>query len=160
TKPDSTQTGSVLTADTQSRVATGRSYQSIALQTAGVADAAGTGNPTVKGSMLLHNRYLIDGLDITDPVTNTFSANLNFDSIGSVEVLTGGMEAQYNSLGGVINVVTTGGSNEWHVDSSVYVNNTKFSAGDQYGSQLYNSVRPFSRLERPAQQSYQANLNV
>lgn len=160
TRPDSTQTGTVLTADTQGRVASGRSYQNIALQAAGVHDRAGTGNPTVKGALLLHNRYLVDGLDITDPVTGTFSANINFDSIGSVEVLTGGMEAQYNALGGIVNLNTNGGSNEWRVDASVYVNHGALSAGQQYGPQLYSHLRPFARLERPPQQSYQANANV
>ncbi|HNN97681.1 MAG TPA: carboxypeptidase-like regulatory domain-containing protein, partial [Pseudomonadota bacterium] len=77
TKPDSTQTGTVLTADQQARVATARSYQSIAQQVAGVTGGA---NPNIKGAMNAHNRYMVDGLDITDPVTNTFSANINFDS--------------------------------------------------------------------------------
>ena len=80
-------------------------------------------DPNIKGATLLHNRYLVDGLDITDPVTNTFSANINFDSIASVEVLTGGMEAQYNSLGGIINLISVGGGNDWHFDSSFYINN-------------------------------------
>ena len=100
TRPDTTQTGTVLTADTQSRVATQRTYQGITQQVAGVTFSAGQGNPNIKGAMDAHNRYLVDGLDITDPVTNTFSADINFDSIASVEVLTSGAEAQYNALGG------------------------------------------------------------
>src|SRR5579883_2609861 len=100
TNPDSTQTGTVLTLDQESKVASGRRYQDVITQVAGVSSEQGEGNPVVKGATLLHNRYLVDGLDITDPVTNTFSANINFDSIASVEMLTGGMEAQYNSLGG------------------------------------------------------------
>ena len=52
------------------------------------------------------NHYLVDGLDITDPVTNTFSANINFDSIASEQILTGGFEAwktaglPYTTFGG------------------------------------------------------------
>lgn len=160
TKPDSTQTGTVLTADTESKIASARSYQAIALQVAGVVDVNGGGNPQIKGGNYTMNRYLVDGLDITDPVTNTFSANINFDSIGSVEVLTGGMEAEYNSLGGVINLVTNAGSDEWHVDTSLYINNTAFSAGNQYGPQVYNGIRQWASGERPPTQRYQANLNV
>src|SRR6185436_17217471 len=48
TKPDSTQTGTVLTLDHESRVATTRSYQGIALQVAGVSDVNGGGNPQIK----------------------------------------------------------------------------------------------------------------
>ena len=160
TKPDSTQTGTVLTADTQSKLATGRSYQSIALQVAAVNDVNGDGNPQIKGGQYTHNRWLVDGLDITDPVTNTFSSNINFDSIGSVDIITGGMEAQYNSLGGIINLVTLAGSDEWHVDTSFYVNNAKFSAGVQSGPEMYNDQRPFGSIQKPNQQSYNANLNI
>jgi outer membrane receptor protein involved in Fe transport len=160
TRPDTTQTGTVLTADTQARVATARTYQSITQQVAGVSFNNGQGNPNIKGAMDAHNRYLVDGLDITDPVTNTFSSNINFDSIASVEVLTGGAEAQYNSLGGVINLITAAGGNEWHIDSSLYVNHQSLSAGSQYGRQLYSGTRPFSVLRRPPNASYQANLNL
>src|SRR5207253_1758610 len=96
-------------------------------------------------------------LDITDPVVNTFSANINFDSISSIEVLTGGMEAQYNSLGGIINLITAGGSDEWHVDSSLYVGNTRFSTGGQYGSQLYQGQVPLSVSGDP---SYISNTDT
>lgn len=156
-RPDNTQTGTVLTADQQSRVATSRSYQGITQQVAGVT---GGGNPNIKGAMNAHNRYLVDGLDITDPVTNTFSANMNFDSIESVDVATGGTEAEYNSLGGVVNLTTSAGSNEWHVDSSFYVNHQDFSAGNQFGAQGYDGVRPFARLKKSPNAGYQANLNL
>jgi hypothetical protein len=159
TKPDSTQSGTVLSADSESKVATGRSYQDIALQVAGVVDVNGGGNPQVKGGNYTMNHWMVDGLDITDPVTNTFSSNINFDSIASEEVLTGGMEAQYNSLGGVVNLITNAGSDEWHVDSSFYLNNARFSAAGQYGNQLYNGIKDFSQIVRAPTQSYNLNLN-
>ncbi len=160
TKPDSNQTGTVVTADTSAKLATTRDYQGIAEQIAGTVDVNGGGNPQVKGGNLLMNKWLVDGLDVTDPVTNTFSANINFDSIQSIEVLTGGMEAQYNALGGVINLITAGGSDEWHVDSSLYIGNTKFSVAGQYGSQLYQGYTPLSSVNAGVTQSYQANINV
>ena len=160
TKPDTTQSGTVVSLDQSSKVATNRDYQGIALQVAGTVDVNGGGNPQVKGGNSLNNRYLVDGLDITDPVTNTFSANINFDSISSIEVITGGMEAQYNAIGGIINLVTAGGSDEWHVDASLYVNNQSFSARGQFGSQLYDGATPTSRIRPAPTQGYQANVNV
>jgi hypothetical protein len=160
TKPDSTQTGTVVSADTSAKVATQRDYQDIALQIAGTVDVNGGGNPQIKGGNLIMNKWLVDGLDITDPLTNTFSANINFDSIASIEVITGGMEAQYNSLGGVINLITNGGSDEWHVDSSLYVGNAAFAAKGQYGAQLFQGQVPLSRTPAGPTQSYQANVNV
>ncbi len=160
TRPDQNSTGTVLTADQMGRIATDRSYQDVIQQTAAVTDVSGNGNPEIKGANYTQTRYLIDGLDITDPVTGTFSANINFDTISSIQVLTGGMEAQYNSLGGVINLVTDGGSDDWHVNSSFYINNQHFSAGNQYGSRIFNGIKTFDPTPRPVTQAYQANLSV
>jgi hypothetical protein len=157
TRPDSTQTGTVVTAETEGKLASQRRYQFLAQQVAGVSGGI---NPNVKGAQEVSNRYLVDGLDITDPVSDTFSANINFDSVASEEVLTGGMEAQYNSLGGVINLITAGGSDEFSVDTSVYVNNQHFSAPARNGASLYNGYRQFSDQPAAPNQSYQANLNV
>jgi hypothetical protein len=160
TKPDSSQSGTVITIDQSDRVATSRSYQDIARQVAGVVDVNGGGNPQIKGANLAGNKYLVDGLDITDPVTSTFSANINFDSISSIEIVTGGMEAQYNALGGVINLITQGGSDEWHVNVKLFIQNGSFSAPGNYGSQLYQADRPFVKITPAPTQSYQAVANV
>ncbi|HEX6839318.1 MAG TPA: hypothetical protein VF334_22225, partial [Polyangia bacterium] len=160
TNPDSTQTGAVLTKDQESKIASGRRYQDLVQQVAGTVDVNGGGNYQIKGGNLTMNHYLVDGLDITDPVTNTFSANINFDSIASEQILTGGFEAEYNSLGGVINLITVAGSDKLSIDSSFYVNNQKFSAADQFGANLYDGVRPFGKFIAPTTQTYGANLNV
>lgn len=157
TRPESTQSGTVLSAEGQSKVASARSYQAVAQQVAGVS---GGSNPDVRGANSIMNRYLVDGLDITDPVTNTFSSNINFDSIASFSILTGGMEAQYNSMGGVINLISAQGSDEFHIDASVYGNHYKLSAPAQYGSNLYEGYKPFDPTVRPPTQGYQANVNV
>jgi hypothetical protein len=160
TRPDQTSTGTVLTGDQMKRVATDRSYQDVIQQIASVTDVSGNGNPEIKGANYTQTRYLIDGLDITDPVTGTFSANINFDTISSIQVLTGAMEAQYNSLGGVINLITDGGSDDWKVNASFYINNAKLSAGNQYGSRVFNGIKTFDPTPKPVTQSYQANLSV
>lgn len=157
TRPDSTQSGTVLSSSGQAKIASGRSYQNVAQQVAGVSGGA---NPDVRGATSIMNRYLVDGMDITDPVTNTFSANINFDSVGSFAVLTGGMEAKYNSMGGVINLITNGGSDEFHADASFYGNHYKLAAPAQYGSNLYEGFRPFDPTIRPPTQGAQGNLNV
>jgi hypothetical protein len=70
------------------------------------------------------------------------------------------MEAQYNSLGGVINLITDGGSDDWKVNASFYINNAKLSAGNQFGSRLFNGVKIADPTPRPVSQKYQANLSV
>ncbi len=150
-------TGRVLTAEQQSKIATGRSYQNIVQQLPGVV---GGGNPVMAGGSLRHNRYLVDGLDITDPVSNTFSSNFNFDAIGQVDTSLLAIDAQYNSLGGVINLVTKRGSDKFSVDTSFYFNHQALSSGARAGSQLYEGRLLDQSDPRPPNAGYQFNLNV
>ncbi|MEN8162586.1 MAG: TonB-dependent receptor [Acidobacteriota bacterium] len=91
--------------------ATGRSYQNI------ISQAAGTGggsNANVFGGMMTDNNYLIDGVSTTDPVTQTFGTNFNYDAIQEVSVQTGGYEAELGqATGGIVNLVTKSGGNDF-----------------------------------------------
>ena len=93
-----------------------RSYQNVTLEAPGVTSQAGAGgNPSVFGSNLGQSSYLIDGLNTTDPVTHTFTSNFTFDSIQEIAIQTSGFEAEYGkAIGGIINVITKSGGNEFH----------------------------------------------
>ena len=56
-----------------------RQYQSVAALAPGVVSP--DDNPNIHGGSFNSNQYLVDGVNTTDPVTNTFSANFNFDAI-------------------------------------------------------------------------------
>ncbi|MCS6912713.1 MAG: carboxypeptidase regulatory-like domain-containing protein [Myxococcales bacterium] len=155
--PNKTSTGMILTAQQQEKLATPRTYQGIVQQAPGVT---GGSNPVMAGGSFRHNRYLVDGLDITDPVTNTFSANFNFDNIAQVEALTVPMDARYNALGGVINLVTMRGSDKLVIDSSLYINHEALSAGSRAGPRLYHGRLLDQSDPRPPNAAYQANINV
>lgn len=89
----------------------GRDYLSIISQAAGVA---GSGNASVMGGTSSDNNYLIDGLTTTDPVTSTFGTNFNYDAIQEISFQTGGFEAEFGqATGGIINLVTKSGGNEF-----------------------------------------------
>jgi hypothetical protein len=157
TKPDSTQTGTVLNAATLNNIPTGRSYQSASLLVPGTSGGA---NPNVKGAGARNNRYLIDGLDVTDPASNTFSLNLTFDSLQSVDVITGGMDAQYNAIGGVINVVTRGGADSLHGIASVYANRHELSATGNYGPNLYEGLQALNDNPSGPNESYRLSFTI
>ena len=93
-----------------------RSYQNVILEAPGVStQTGGAGNPSVFGSNLGENSFLIDGLNTTDPVTHTFTSNFTYDSIQEIAVQTSGFEAEYGiAIGGIINVITKSGGNEFH----------------------------------------------
>jgi len=117
-------TGEVLQKEFLQKVPSGRSYQSVVSATPGVI---GGGNPNVGGAGYNENTYLLDGVQITDPVTGTFSLNFNFDAIEQIEVLTGAFDAEHpQSLGGVINIVTETGTNQLEFDTSIYYKTSSF----------------------------------
>jgi hypothetical protein len=104
------------------RTVTSRDYQGVSFFVPGVVNGASApGNPSIHGGTPFSNVYLLDGLNITDPVTQTFSTNFNFDAIGELQVLTGGLDAEYGStLGGLLNIVTKSGGDKFEADGSVY----------------------------------------
>jgi hypothetical protein len=108
-----------------------RSYQSILANTAGVV---GVANPNVFGSTEGENAYFIDGMDSTDPVTGTFGSNLHFDAIQEINLETGGFEAEFGrATGGVVNVITKSGGNDFSGTFDVRYRDTDFyESGDEF----------------------------
>src|SRR5215472_13597999 len=119
TKPDTAIAGFTFSMEKQNLLPVPRQYQSVISQAPGVNENA-SGNPRVKGGNDRNNRTLIDGLDTTDPVTNTFSSNINQDSLAAVQVITSGFEAKYNAVGSIINLITNSGSDDLHFNVSFY----------------------------------------
>lgn len=110
-----TRTGVVLTKEMMRDIPNpGRDYQGATQLSPGVV---GGGNPNMRGGTFTSNQFYIDGVNTTDPLTGTFSSNLNFDAIEELQVITGGMDAEYGrALGGAVNIVTRSGSNEFEGD--------------------------------------------
>jgi hypothetical protein len=162
TRPDSTQAGETLRYQPLNRLPTQRNYQDVSQLVAGVAHDPNPRNPNpiIKGGLYNLNHYLVDGLDITDPETGTFTSNLTFDATEAVDVLTSGMEAQYNSLSGVINVITLSGSDEAHVNASAYGSLGALAAKGSYGSNIYDGIQPFNHSPIPDNQAFQFSLTA
>ena len=65
------------------------------------------------GATGIENRYLIDGIEVTDPIWFSKGISLPYNFIKDIEVLRGGYEAQYRSaLGNIINVITPSGGDK------------------------------------------------
>jgi hypothetical protein len=93
----------------------------------GTTDSLGGGrdNPSISGGSALDNLYIADGVNVTDSAfggMGTFSRSygalgtgINTSFIKEVQVKTAGFEPQYGqSQGGIVNIVTQSGSNEYH----------------------------------------------
>ena len=119
---------------------TDRNYAAVAQVTAGVNTQVDPYNPsndstalTVYGSSKSENSYVIDGLDTSGVEYGTQGTTLNFEFIQEVEVKTGGYEAEFGrSTGGIINVITKSGGNEFHGDAFGYYNNDGLQANNAH----------------------------
>ncbi|HMC20856.1 MAG TPA: TonB-dependent receptor, partial [Thermoanaerobaculia bacterium] len=100
----------------------GRNYASVVQVTPGVASDANPGNAqqstiSVYGSSGAENSFFIDGVNTTNVEYGFQGKELNFEFISEVDVKTGGYEAEYGrSTGGIINVITKSGGNDFRGD--------------------------------------------
>jgi outer membrane receptor protein involved in Fe transport len=99
----------------------GRTYEG-AIGSAAGAQEDGVGI-SFSGSTSVENNYVVDGINTTGLTFGTVSAPLLSNFVEEIEVITGGYDAEFGrSTGGVVNVVTKSGSNEFH--GSTWVNFT------------------------------------
>src|SRR6185503_16610149 len=97
--------------------------------------------------------FLVDGIDTTDPVTATFGTNFNFDAIQEISFLTGGFDAEYGrATGGVVNVITKSGGNEFSGTADVrYTGDSFTEKGEHFDpdAQSNKSLTPGATLGGP-----------
>jgi len=87
-----------------------RHYTSIASLAGGVV--AGN-NPSAAGAGGYQNAYLVDGTSSMDSRTHTWGNQFNVDTVADMNLLRGGIPAEFGrSMGAIFNIVTKSGSNE------------------------------------------------
>jgi hypothetical protein len=122
---NNTATGIVVnTTELSSRVPLGRDIADIMLLAPGAVpgdetfSGAGSnyGNVTsISGASIAENAFYINGLNVTNHRTLIGGSRVPFEMYDTVEVRTGGYQAEYGrATGGVINATTKSGSNEFH----------------------------------------------
>lgn len=128
---NATDTGlSVNVQDLANRVPIGRSINAVTQLAPGATAPDATINASARrgqsltgfaGTSAAESVYYINGLNVTDQRTFLGYAELPFDSIQTIDVKTGGYQAEYGrATGGVINIVTRSGSNEFHGGVSAF----------------------------------------
>ncbi len=119
--PTSTNQGITLGSDyTKNIPIPGRTFESALGAAAGSAgDDLGV---SFSGSTSLENSYIVDGVNTTGLTFGTVGSSLITDFIEEIEIITGGYNAEYGrATGGVVNVVTKSGSNEFHGSVFTYI---------------------------------------
>src|SRR5215813_13963726 len=126
-----TETSSNLNDQLFSNIPVTRAVSGLFYLAPGTTDSLGGGrdNPSISGGSALDNLYVADGVSITDSAfggIGTFSRSygalgtgINTSFIKEVQVKTAGFEPQYGqSQGGIVNIITQSGGNEFH--GSIY----------------------------------------
>jgi len=116
-------TGSNVSSDQFSNFPTQRTVQGLytiapTVTRSGLRDATGRDrDPSVAGSSGPENNYILDGVNTTDPAFGGSGANLPFEFVQEVEIKTGAYGPEYGrATGGIFNVITKSGGNEFHGD--------------------------------------------
>lgn len=101
-----------------------------------LADVAPTGRndqfgASLAGTTSVENQYMIDGMSTGDPGFGYNATPLSIDFIKETSIITGGYLPEYGrGGGGVLDVVTKSGSNEFH--GSVFGNLSPWQARPRY----------------------------
>jgi outer membrane receptor protein involved in Fe transport len=120
-------TGTNVSTEQFSNFPTQRTIQSLytiapTVTRSGLRDSSGRErDPSVAGSSGPENNYILDGVSVTDPAFGGSGANLPFEFVQELEIKTGAYGADIGkSTGGVFNVITKSGTNEFHGDAFGY----------------------------------------
>lgn len=124
----------------------GRNPFSLAQLVPGVNNVGNASTPHIGGSRNAVNEEQIDGVTNILPENNVGNTTAAYtpivDSINEFSVQTNALSAEYGRFGGgVINVVTKSGTNEWHGGAFTFARNGVLNANDFFANRS-GSARP------------------
>jgi carboxypeptidase family protein len=110
--------------------------------------AAPTSGLNMSGQRARSNLVNVDGADATDNSVNGVRSTVSQEAVQEFQIITNNYAAEYGrAAGGVVNIITRSGSNDFHGDVFGYLRNRNFQA-----------VNPFSTVPNPAYTRVQAGV--
>lgn len=108
--------------------------------------AAPTSGLNMSGQRARSNLVNVDGADATDNSVNGVRSTVSQEAVQEFQIITNSFAPEYGrAAGGVVNIITRSGSNDFHGDIFGYLRNRNFQA-----------VNPFSTVPNPAYTRVQA----
>ena len=102
----------------------------------------------MSGQRARSNLVNVDGADATDNSVNGVRSTVSQEAVQEFQIITNSYAAEYGrASGGVVNIITRSGSNDFHGDVYGYLRNRNFQA-----------VNPFSTTSNPAYTRVQAGV--
>ena len=119
----SVESTTILTAEQIAKVPVARNITNVALLAPGTVrgDTAFGNLASFGGGAVSENGYFVNGFNITNSFKNLNFGQVPFEAIAEQQVKTGGYSAEFGRMtGGVINLVTKRGSNEFHFGGNIF----------------------------------------
>ncbi len=105
----------------------------------------------VSGARARSNMVTVDGADAVDNSVNGIRSTVSQEAVQEFQLILSNYNAEYGrATGGVINIVTKNGGNEFHGDAFGYFRNKSFQARNAFSGQ----VDPVSGNLEPVKQAY------
>ncbi|HEX8476674.1 MAG TPA: TonB-dependent receptor [Pyrinomonadaceae bacterium] len=134
-----TQTATNITEEQIDVLPKGLNFSSVLEVAPGTRAESRTGGFQIDGASGSENVYIVDGVEVTSIVGGTLGGtssesvkNIPLDFVKEVQVKSAGYEAEFGgATGGVINVVTKSGSNEFHGEGRLEIESDKLRGNDR-----------------------------
>ena len=135
----------------------GRNYINFTLTTSQAArdtapsiGAAPTSGINFGGQRARSNLVNVDGADAVDNSVNGIRSTVSQEAVQEFQIITNSYTAEYGrAAGGVVNIITKSGTNDFHGSAYGYLRNRAFQA-----------VNPFSTTSNPAYTRVQAGFTL
>jgi hypothetical protein len=127
--PSSTEVGSGFSSTDYTLLPSQRDYRSLVIVAPHVNESFLGDSENIGGSTGSENKYFIDGVESTDPHKGLTGMTLPANFVEEVRVRSSGYEAEYrSSMGGILDVLTFSGGNEFHGQLFGFLTNNRLSA--------------------------------
>jgi hypothetical protein len=122
----STSKGSTMTAEVFMQLPRNRSFDGLLSTVPGVQYEGNQGGLSVDGASGTENMWYIDGTNVNGIHVGLRNQGIVMEQLEEVKVTASGYNAEFGgSMGGVVNVISRSGGNEFHGDLFGYYNNAK-----------------------------------
>ncbi|MGH9161667.1 MAG: TonB-dependent receptor, partial [Vicinamibacteraceae bacterium] len=125
------------------RLPKGRDFTTLVTQAPGANDETKLGGLSIDGASAGENRYVIDGTETTNVRNGTSGKMLVVDFIDEVQVKSSGYQAEYGgATGGVVNVITKSGTNQFHGDAGFYYSGSGLATESYFSGSTAGATDP------------------
>jgi hypothetical protein len=106
-----------------------------------------SGNLSISGGREGSNGFMVNGGNVEEPGSNGTEVIPDLDAIAEFRILTNNFDAEYGQYsGGLVNVVTKSGTNQFHGDLLEFLRNTSLNTRNFYS---YNQTNPVTGAQIP-----------